>query len=84
MLGAAKVFRSLMDAGAKKILITSDEVGPMGGGDIVYARAHYCFYKADGSVFDQGKYVQARRTFCICVGAMTTNLSFQFNQNTIQ
>ena len=55
----------------------------MGGGDIVYARAHYCFYKADGSVFDQGKYVQARRTFCICVGAMTTNLSFQFNQNTI-
>ena len=74
------MFRSLMDAGAKKILITSDEVGPMGGGDIVYARAHYCFYKADGSVFDQGKYMQAR---CTCVGAMTTNLLFQFNQNTI-
>ena len=78
------MFRSLMDAGAKKILITSDEVGPMGGGDTVYERGHYCFYKANGSVFDQGKYYsRARRTFCICVGAMTTNFSFQLNQNTI-
>ncbi len=47
-----------MDAGAKKFLITIDEVGPMGEGDTIYERSHYCFYKADGSVFDQGKYVQ--------------------------
>ena len=40
IIGAAKVFRSLIDAGAKKILITSDEVGPMGGGDTVYKRGH--------------------------------------------
>ena len=51
------MFSSVMAAGAKKVLLTIDEVGPMGGGDTIYERSHYCFYKADGSVFDQGKYV---------------------------
>ena len=51
------MFNSVMAAGAKKLLLTIDEVGPMGGGDTIYERSHYCFYKADGSVFDQGKYV---------------------------
>ena len=46
-----------MDTGAKKLLITIDEVGPMGGGDTVYERSHYCFYKSDGAVSEQGKYV---------------------------
>ena len=46
-----------MDTGAKKLLITIDEVGPIGGGDTVYERSHYCFYKSDGAVSEQGKYV---------------------------
>ena len=59
------MFRSVMDAGAKKLLLTIDEVGPMDGGDTIYERSHYCFYKGDGSVFDQGKYVY--QTFCVFV-----------------
>ena len=47
------MFNSVMAAGAKKLLLTIDEVGPMGGGDTIYERSHY---KEDGSVFDQGKY----------------------------
>ena len=61
------MFNSVMAAGAKKLLLTIDEVGPMGGGDTIYERSHYCFYKEDGSVFDQGKYVPI--ILYICVGA---------------
>lgn len=64
-IGAAKVFRSVMSAGAKKVLLTIDEVGPMGTGDTIYERSHYCFYKEDGSVFDQGKYVQTYQNLCL-------------------
>ena len=49
------MWRSILDAGAKKLVITIDEVGPMGGGDIIYDRGHYCFYKEDGSVMEKGK-----------------------------
>ena len=67
-----------MDAGAKKLLLTIDEVGPMGGGDMIYERSHYCFYKSDGSVFDQGKYARpshASIVLCLCVG-ITNHKSF--------
>ena len=76
------MFRSLMDAGAKKVLVTIDEAGPMGGGDTVYERGHYCFYKADSSIFDQGKYVQTY--LCISMWEpSTTNPSFQSKHNTM-
>ena len=52
-----------MDAGAKKLLMTIDEVGPMGEGDTIYERSHYCFYKSDGAVFEQGKYVTIMQTY---------------------
>ena len=66
-----------MDAGAKKVLLTIDEVGPMDGGDTIYERSHYCFYKSDGSVFDQGKYVRVYETICISVWELpTTNPLF--------
>ena len=71
-IGAAKVFRSVMSAGAKKVLLTIDEVGPMGTGDTIYERSHYCFYKEDGSVFDQGKYVQNIPKICISVWELPT------------
>ena len=45
-----------MTAGAKEVHLVIDEVGPMGGGDTAYEQSHYTFYKADGSVFDHGKY----------------------------
>ena len=67
-IGAAKVFHSVMSAGAKKVLLTIDEVGPMGTGDTIYERSHYCFYKEDGSVFDQGKYVQTYQKFASLCG----------------
>ena len=44
-----------MKAGAAKVLLAIDEVGPMGGGDMAYERSHYTFYKSDGTVFDHGK-----------------------------
>ena len=71
-IGAAKVFRSVMSAGAKKVLLTIDEVGPMGTGDTIYERSHYCFYKEDGSVFDQGKYVQNIPKICVSVWELPT------------
>ena len=51
------MFDSVMKAGAAKVLLAIDEVGPMGGGDMAYERSHYTFYKSDGTVFDHGKYV---------------------------
>ena len=48
LLGSAKVFNSVMAADAKKLLLTIDEVGPMGGRDTIYERSHYCFYKLGG------------------------------------
>ena len=44
-----------MKAGAVKVKLEVDEVGPMGNGDTAYERSHYTFYKSDGSVFDHGK-----------------------------
>ena len=38
-----------------EVLLTIDEVGPMGGGDMAYERGHYTYYKRDGSIFDYGK-----------------------------
>ena len=52
-----KVFQSVRDAGAAKVVLQTEEVGPMGGIDIVYERGCYTFYKGDGSTFDDGKYV---------------------------
>jgi hypothetical protein len=74
-----------MDAGAKKVILTIDEVGPMGEGDTIYERSHYSFYKADGSVLDQGKYVYKhvhvaiQNAFPYLCGShcMTTNTLFQ-------
>lgn len=52
-----KIFQSVRDAGATKVVLATVEVGPMGGGDVVYERGSYTFYKGDGSTFDDGKYV---------------------------
>ena len=50
------MFDSVMKAGATKVTLAIDEVGPMGaGGDMAYERSHYTFNKSDGSVFDHGK-----------------------------
>ena len=45
----------VMEAGGTKVLLTIDEVGPMGGGDMAYERSHHTFYKSDGSILDHGK-----------------------------
>ena len=44
-----------MDGGIDSVLLKSDEVGPMGVGDIAFERGHYIFYKKDGSIADEGK-----------------------------
>ena len=55
LLGAAKVFGSVMTAGAKEVLLVIKEVGPLDQTDYCYERSEYTFYKADKTVFDQGK-----------------------------
>ena len=61
------VFQHVRDAGAAKVVLRTDEVGPMGGenlaypqkgrSEVAYERGSYTFYKGDGAVFDHGKYV---------------------------
>lgn len=53
--GTAKVFQGAMDAGIDKVILKTDEVGPMGAEGVAYERGHYTFLKADGSVADLGK-----------------------------
>lgn len=55
--GAASVFAGAMKSGVKSLLLKSDEVGPLDASDTAFERGHYTFYKADGTVIDQGKYV---------------------------
>lgn len=57
-LGAAKVFGSVMTAGAKEVLLDIKEVGPLDQTNYCYERSEYTFFKADKTVFDQGKYVR--------------------------
>ena len=54
-IGAAKVFGSVMTAGAKEVLLAIEEVGPLDQTDYCYERSEYTFYKADKTVLDQGK-----------------------------
>ena len=54
-LGAAKVFGSVMTAGAKEILLEIKEVGPLDQTDYCYERSEYTFFKANKTVFDKGK-----------------------------
>ena len=54
-LGAAKVFGSVMTAGAKEILLEIKEVGPLDQTDYCYERSEYTFFKADKTVLDKGK-----------------------------
>ena len=51
------LFGGVRKAGAAKVELKVDEVGPMGAGDTAYERSHYNFIKADGSIMDHGKYV---------------------------
>ena len=45
-----------MKAGAKKVVLAIDEVGPMDStGAVAFERSHYTFYKEDGTTFDHGK-----------------------------
>ena len=54
--GVATLFSGVMKAGAKKITVATDEVGPMDStGATVFERGHYTFLKEDGSTFDHGK-----------------------------
>ena len=54
--GVAAVFSGVMKAGAKKVVLAIDEVGPMDStGAVAFERSHYTFYKEDGSTFDHGK-----------------------------
>ena len=55
MLGVAGVFQGVFNAGAIKVELVVDEVGPLGAGDTAYERSHYTFYNASGDVFDNGK-----------------------------
>ena len=55
MLGVAGVFKGVFNAGAIKVKLVVDEVGPLGAGDTAYERSHYTFYNASGEVFDEGK-----------------------------
>lgn len=59
------MFGSVQSAGATSVVLTIDEVGPLGGGataaagvangTMIYERSHYKFYKEKNVVFDEGK-----------------------------
>ena len=46
-----------MKAGAKSILLTVEEVGPLDSSTMAYERSIYEFKKENGESFDKGKYV---------------------------
>ena len=55
--GVVAVFDSVMKAGAKSILLTVEEVGPLDSSAMAYERSIYEFKKENGESFDKGKYV---------------------------
>jgi ketosteroid isomerase-like protein len=54
---AADVYAKLRKAGVMTILFESDELGPLGSEDALYERCRYTFFRGDGSIYDNGKYV---------------------------
>jgi len=54
------VFGSLIEGGAAAIKLTTDELGPLGGGgadDTIFERGHLAISKSDGSSMGTGKFV---------------------------
>ena len=52
------MFKSVYEAGAKRVQFQTDEYGPLGSSDTLFQCCQYTLYKDDGSVFDQGMYVR--------------------------
>ena len=55
---AADVYGKLRKAGVMTILFESEELGPLGSEDALYERCRYTFFREDGSIYDNGKYIQ--------------------------
>ena len=49
------VFAGMMGQGFTTLSLVVDEVGPMGGNDVVYERSHFTFSKKDTSMKLEGK-----------------------------
>ena len=54
-IAICKVIDGMIKKGAATVTLDTDEVGPMGAGDVAFERGHYCFFDKDGKVFDAGK-----------------------------
>ena len=47
------MFKSVYEAGAKRVQVQTDEYGPLGSSDTLFQCCQYTLYKDDGSVFDR-------------------------------